>query len=261
MRKTIISRFHQGVNTYYTNEKISLPKDYSDQVEKHWQELQQAGKDFFRGDVYTISKIEDTNERLDIFVSKTDYAHFLYTIHREKFVEPDCRIIHTAVLIETINGKFVIGEMNLGTAAPGKFQFIGGGIDKNDIKNNVFDLRHNIEKEINEEIGIDVEDKTLVKELKPYVLKSGGKDNFLSAIFKMSLLINEDELDKILNQHNEKLIGRGENPEIKSLICVNKNRDAIEEFVKDNSREKDENLNATLMAAIGIIPIEDYILL
>lgn len=144
---------------------------------------------------------------------------------------------------------------------PGKLQFIGGGIDKNDIKNNVFDLRHNIEKEINEEIGIDVEDKTLVKELKPYVLKSGGKDNFLSAIFKMDLLINEVELNKVLNRHNEKLIAKGEKVEIKSLIFVDRRKDSIEKFVKNNKIEKDENLDATLMAAVGIIPIEESILL
>jgi 8-oxo-dGTP pyrophosphatase MutT (NUDIX family) len=260
MRRTVISKFHQEVNTYYTNENISLPKDYSDQVEKHWEELQEIGKDFFRGDVYTISKIEETNEKLDIFVSKTDYAHFLYTIHRDKFVEPDCRVIHTSVLIETVDGRFAIGEMNLGTAAPGKLQFIGGGIDKNDIKDNVFDLRHNIEKEINEEVGIDVEDKTLVKELKPYVLKSGGKDNFLSAIFKMDLLIDEGELKKILNRHNEKLISKGENPEIKSLVFLDKSKDDIEEFVKNSKRKKDKNLDATLMATVGIIPVEDSIL-
>ncbi|MEG1254931.1 hypothetical protein [Clostridium sp.] len=260
MRDTIISKYDDRIAVYYTKNKISLPENYSSEVEKHWAQLKLQDEHFFRGDAYTITNIEINENKVNIFVSLTDYAHFLYTIHRKKFIVPDCRVIHTSVLIETIDNKFAIGVMNTGTAAPNKLQLIGGGIDKNDIEGDVFDLHHNIKKEIFEELGIDVADARIVKSLNPYVLKSGGEDNFLSAIFKMELLINEDELAQRLVHHNEVLILKGENPEIKSLIFIDISKKAVEKLVNEDSRYRDRNLNGTLMAATGIIPIEDYLI-
>lgn len=46
MREIIISEFN-NINVYYSNKKIILPKDYSDEVENHWTSLLQGGKKFF----------------------------------------------------------------------------------------------------------------------------------------------------------------------------------------------------------------------
>ena len=42
MREITISEFN-NINVYYSNEKVILPKDYSDEVEKHWNSLLQSG--------------------------------------------------------------------------------------------------------------------------------------------------------------------------------------------------------------------------
>ena len=179
--ETVISKFN-NIKVIYTTEKRVLPSAYREAVNRHWQNLLNSGKRFFNGELFTIRNIESSENGINIYVSLTDYAHFLYTIHKNNYEDNDCRVIYTSVLIETSDNKYAVGEMNEGTAFPFKLQFIGGGIDKGDINGNIIDLEHNIRKEIFEELGIDVDDKTVVKSFKPLYLKSGGQSNFLSAI-------------------------------------------------------------------------------
>lgn len=256
--ETRIYEFNNNIKVYYTNQRKKLPSAYKEKVKKHWEELLKSGKRFFNGDVFTINNIEANESLLNIFVGLTDYAHFLYTINKNTYDENDCKVIHTSVLIETCDNKFAIGEMNEGTAFPYKLQFIGGGIDKNDIKGETLDLEHNIKKEILEELGIDTEDKSTVKSLRPYFLKSGGEDNFLSAIFKMELLINESDLRLLLNSHNKSLALKNKMQEIRSLIFIDASIEAVKEFIIKNESKKDGNLVATLEAAVGVRPISIF---
>lgn len=259
MSDIIISEFNDNLKVYYTNQGVALPEVYSKEVKRHWQNLLNNGEKFFNGDVFTIYNIEINEDVVNIFVRLTDYAHFLYTMYKNKYENNDCRVIYTAVLIETSDNKFAIGEMNEGTASPFRLQFIGGCIDKGDINGEILDLEHNIKKEILEELGIEIENKNIVKSLKPCYLKSGGKSNFLSAIFKLDLLINEDELKELLYKHNEDLALRMEMQEIRSLIFVDAEKTAIEQFVTMDKREKDENLIAALEAAVGIRQVSKQI--
>lgn len=251
-------KFDDNVKIHYTNKKILLTQEYSERVQSHWESLLDTGKKFFNGDVFTISKIEIDGNKIHIYVGLTNYAHFLYTINKNNYEDDDCRIIHTSVLITTSDNKFAIGEMNECTAFPFKLQFIGGGIDKEDISGEFLDLEHNIKKEILEELGIQIENRDIVGSLRPCYLKSGGKRNFLSAIFKLDLLISEEELAEVLNKHNKNLSLKSEMQEIRNLIFINSDKESIREFIINDKRERDENLIATLEAAVGIRPVLDY---
>lgn len=256
--ETIICEFNNNIKVYYTNQRKPLPAVYSEKVKRYWETLLSSGKSFFNGDVFTINKIEANESIMNIFVGLTDYAHFLYSINKSTYEDYDCRVIHTSVLIVTSDNKFAIGEMNEETAFPYKLQFIGGGIDKNDINGEVLDLEHNIKKEIREELGIDSEDKAIVRSLQPCFLKSGGEDNFLSAIFKMELLIDENSLRFLLKKHNETLESANKMQEIRSLIFIDATKEAVREFVAKDRRKKDGNLVATLEAAVGIRPVSAF---
>lgn len=102
---------------------------------------------------------------------------------------------------------------------------------------------------------IEVENKSIVKSLKPCYLKSGGESDFLSAIFKMELLVGEYELKQLLKRYNEDLASKKQMQEIRELIFLDAEKEAIVKFVSEDKREKDENLIATLEAAVGIRPV------
>lgn len=257
MEEVNIYEYNNNIKVYYTNTRASLPEEYRCEVERHWESLIQMGKKFFRGEIFTITDIKHEGEQIQIFVELTDYAHFLYTIHKGKYEGHDCRVIYTSVMIETSDKKFAIGEMNSYTAAPGKLQFIGGGIDNGDIRENEIDLRHSISKEIREETGINVEDRNVVKSLEPYLLKTGGKSNFLSAIFKLNLLISGSELLDSFERYNRRLISGGASPEIKSLVLINADCNSVINFITNDTRQKDENLVPAIKAAVnGIHKLE-----
>lgn len=257
MKEVNVYKFDNNVKVCYRNMKVSLPKDYKASVEGYWNSLIENGKTFFRGDIFTITNISCEGEGVFINVELTDYAHFLYTMYKNEFNEYDCRVIYTSVLVETSDGKFVIGVMGNDTFAPQKLQFVGGGIDKADLSGEILDLEHNIRKEIAEELGIDTGDKGIVKDLNPFLIKDGGRTNFLSAIFKLDLRINGDELMDRFEKFSQELISKGIIPELSSLVLINADQNSVENFINSDYREKDENLIPALRAAIGLCPIRE----
>lgn len=258
MKEIHIYKFDNNVKVHYTNKRVSLPKEYREKMEMYWNSLLKEGKKFFRGDVFTITDISCQYKNIIISVELTDYAHFLYTIHKGVFEEYDCRVIHTSVLVETSDGKFVIGVMNKDTFAPQKLQFIGGGIDKDDINGELLDLEHNIRKEIGEELGVDTTDENIVKDFRQYFLKDGGKSNFLSAIFKLDLEIDEAELMDRFHRYNQELISQGISPELSSLEIIKADPNSVENFINSDLREKDENLIPTLKVAAGLSSVKSF---
>lgn len=249
--------FNDNVKVVYTNKKANLTCDYRQKVEEHWMSLLKSGKAFFRGDIFTITEIKNYGDYIEIYVELTDYAHFLYSIHNNEKNNQDCRVIYTSALIETIDNKYVFGEMGSQTAAPKKYQLIGGGIDKGDLKENLLSLEHSIRKEITEETGIDTYDKETVKEINDLYLKCGGKSNFLSAIFKLHLNITESELKNKFDDFNKELELYGGFKELSSLTFIDANQYAVSDFIKNNNRETDENLIPTLKAQVGLYKVKN----
>lgn len=259
MKEINIYRFSNNVKVRYTNKKVTLPKEYSDVMEVYWNSLLENGKKFFRGDVFTIKNISHYDENVFINVELTDYAHFLYTLHRNEFDEHDCRVISTSVLVETSDEKFVVGVAGKDTYAPQKLQFPGGGIDKADLNGEWLDLEHNIRKEILEELGIDIDDKNIFKEFRPCFIKDGGRTNFLSAIYKLDLSIDGKELIDRFERFNQRLILQGINPELSSLALIKADKYSVENFIINDLRKKEENLIPALKAAVGSYRVRDFI--
>ena len=71
----------------------------------------------------------------------------------------------------------------------------------------------------------------------------------------MELLVDEYELKKLLKKHNENLALKMEMQEIRELIFLDANKESIDKFISEDKSKKDENLLATLDAAVGIRPV------
>lgn len=258
MSEVNLYKIDDNIRVCYTGRKVVLPPKYIADCEAHWLLLMKTGKKYFRGDIFTVNEVIQSQDNITLAVELTDYAHFLYTIHKNVYEEHDCRVIYTSALVETADGKYVIGVMGEDTFAPQKLQLFGGGIDKGDLKGDEIDLEHSIKKEIAEELGIDANDSKVVKQFRPYLLKEGGRSNFFSAIFKLNLLIDETSLTKRFESHNRSLLLQGIKPELSSLLFVASEQKSIEDDIINDKREKDENLIPTLQAAIGTYPVKTF---
>ena len=87
-------------------------------------------------------------------------------------------------------------------------------------------------------------------------MKEGGRSNFYSAIFKLDLLLNQDELKNRYETYVQRLNLQGNIPELESLLFVPTEKDAIERIISDG-REKDENLIPVLKASLGLFSVKE----
>ena len=234
------------IEVIFVNEKISLPLNIQEQIDNYWLKLLNDGKTLSRGDSYAISAIETGKSKLKIELKLTDYAHYMATLNNiidKKYVY---KVIYTAALVETLDNKIIIGEMAQNTSTPGRLQFPGGGIDKNDIEKNNINLNKNIIKEIKEELGIDINSKEHVRYFKQHFLKTGGSHDFYAIIFKVELNLDQNEFIKVYNNYIETLKLKSIIPEFNSLLFLNKDPEEIVNFLHNNNEPKVDYLHSLL---------------
>ena len=158
MKPYLVSPLTKQLIVRFSNREVRLPKEIQSKIDAYWDEILASGKSYKRGEVFTVTRKEATEKAINILVEKTDYAHYLYCQNIDTLGEYGVHIIHTASLVDTSDGKTLIGKMGEQTARSGIHQLCGGGIDHADLKEGIFDFEHNIKKELQEELGIDVAD-------------------------------------------------------------------------------------------------------
>ena len=173
-------------------------------------------------------------------VEKTDYAHYLYCQNVETLGEFGVHIIHTATLVETIDGKTIFGKMGQQTSRAEIHQLCGGGIDEDDLNDDVFDLEHNIQKELQEELGIDIQDKQRVKKFELAYLKEGGPTDKMTVVYRTELSETSEQFEEKYAYFVKSLQEKGEQPEFGSIIVLEKNTKDIAEFFAQEDLKFDE---------------------
>ena len=258
MQNVQIYTIPENIKVIYDKSKIVLPEEFKKAIEENWNLLMKQGKKFFRGEVYTISKIESIYNNLIIHLNLSDYAHYIYVIYNKHQKELSCRVVYTSALVETIDGQFVFGEMANHTSTPKRLQCSGGGIEHIDIKGNIVDLNNNIKRELFEEIGIDINDKCIILESFPKYMKSGGLDNFISIIFKISLSIDKKKLQSIYKTHRNSLLSKGVFPEFESLVFIPSNSSSVKSFLRNDRRQRADYLNNLLEIETGMQSVQIF---
>lgn len=217
----------------YSNQKVFLPKEVNEKIESHWNELISSGKSFRRGDVFTITEIKNKGGELEIEIALTDYAHYLATINgiiEEKYF---CRVVHSSVMIETLDGKLVFGEMGGNTALPGRVQCIGGGITREDLMadGTTIDIEKNAAKEMAEEVGLLVGDKEQVQTFIPWAVVESGPQRFVGVVYWAKILMSLDQFLTYYSKFEKELREKGDSPELAGIISVEKNLENKEEWL------------------------------
>lgn len=224
----------------FSGKNVRLPQDVQQKIDAYWDSLIALGKSYTRGEIFTVTKKDVTDTTIDVLVEKTDYAHYLYCQNVEGLGEYGVRIIHTAALVETADGFVVFGEMGHQTARAGMYQLCGGGIDNDDLRGDYFDFSHNITKELAEELGIDVADRTCVATFGAAYFKEGGPTDKMTVIYHVVLRDTEEVFLEKYAAFTRALSARGELPEFENLVTFKKESAAIKEFFAQDNLSFDE---------------------
>ena len=219
---------------------MRLPEEIQARIDVYWKELIESGKSYKRGEVFTVTHKNISDEAIDILVEKTDYAHYLYCQNVEALDEDGVHIIHAAALVETSDGYLIFGEMGSQTSRAGIYQLCGGGIDNDDLKGEYFDFRHSIEKELREEMDIDLSDASRMAHFKEAYLKEGGPTDKMTVVYKCVLNETKEEFFEKYHNFVKKLIGNNESPEFGKIITLKKEKDKLREFFSQDGIKLDE---------------------
>ncbi len=245
--KFSIRTIGNGLSVRYTGKKTRLTEEYRRKVERHWSEFVKQGKYFYNGKLFSLSRCM-TGRDVEISLDSTDYAHFIYTIHKRSGDKNDCRVLYVSALLKTQDGYYIIGIMGKETFAPGKLQLVGGGIDEECLKGRKVDLRGCIEKEIKEELGLQIEKVSVCRKFGPRYLVSGGAHGFMSIVFTGVIKHEKDGMVTLFRKHNDRLIIKGRKPELASLKFIKADARAVNELIYNHKRQMDDNLIPAIRA-------------
>lgn len=190
----------------HTNKKIKLktihkmmdlPKELKNEIEVFWEKQVKDNPNLFNGEVWNVTKMEEMQDEIVLTLEKTDYAHYMYDERHGIDEKYACHNISGGVYIVTKDGYGVLGELDDSTSYPKCLQVSGGGIDKRDIVNNEFDILKTVERELKEELNLELNDKDQIIGYNfEYIEIPEGKRHSYSIILKAETTMTARELEE-----------------------------------------------------------------
>ena len=140
-------------------ETIQLPMDLKEEINKNFENMKKAGANVWNGEVLCVSECNIEDDKVEIICKKSDYAHYLYGERIGCPKEYECKNLSAGCLLETVDGYYIVGELDDNTSYPTMLQVTGGGIDKKDIVGEKINVEETIVREAKEELNIDLNDE------------------------------------------------------------------------------------------------------
>lgn len=244
-----IQPIKKSVNIRISGNQVELPEPLRQKIDQHWQQLVKDNPRLHNGESFTVVAVDETDEKVDIKLAETDYAHYLYSHQVGGLGEFTVRIIHSATLVITADNKMVFGAMGEHTSRPGVIQCCGGGIDHNDITDGVVDIEHNTVKELGEELGLNPYDKDLVDEFSPAYLKTGGPTGKMTVAYNLRIKLSSAQFLKHYEEFTKKLKDEQQEPEFGQIFCIDMDKRSIEAFIGEHEDKLNEYMSVLLRAA------------
>jgi len=246
MQPIEIRAIEKAVRIRFDDNKVTLPKAVRQKVDHHWEQLVRSNPRLRNGEVFTVITVSETDKSIDVRLAETDYAHYLYSHQIGGLGKYTVRIIHSATLVITTDGKIIFGAMGEHTSRPGVIQCCGGGIDHNDISDGVVDIEHNTVKELDEELGIDAYDKSAVEQFFPAYLKSGGPTGKMTLVYVLQL---KQSSAQFLPQYKEFTKKLEDEPEFGRIFCIDADKESVERFIAQHGDKLNEYMPVLLRVA------------
>ncbi|MDM5317357.1 hypothetical protein QUF49_15205 [Fictibacillus sp. b24] len=224
---------------------MQLSPTFQSEVENFWTRFNSDSR-FTRGEVFHVDALEETEKELKLNLKSTDYAHYLYSVKNEPVGDEGCRVIYGAGLVETSDSYFVFGEMNDHTAYPGRLQCVGGGLSREDLQGNQFQIRNSVLREMTEELGIDTENVTSCSAC---FVKTGGNYDFITVLYYIQLDLTLHQLEERYKTFCEEMMDKGEVPEFAQMVKIKNESEYIKNFINNDNRSSVDYLIPLLKKA------------
>ena len=150
---------NKKIQVVLKNEILELPSKLKEKINKNFENMKKTGANIWNGEVICVSKCNIEDDEVEIICKKSNYAHYLYG---ERIGCPkgyECKNLSAGCLLETIDGYYIVGELDDNTSYPGMLQVTGGGIDKKDIVGENIEIEQTILREAREELNVDLSDE------------------------------------------------------------------------------------------------------
>ena len=234
MLKIIVQRIVKEPIVHFNNKEMILPVDLQNKIKIHWEELLNNGREYFNGEVFNFKTLEQKKDNIKIILEKTNFAHFLYTRNIErKLGKYRLRTVFASCLVLTSDNKIIFGKMGEHTSLAGRYQLVGGGLDSNDLRGDIFDMKHSAVKELGEELGIDTRDRDIVKKIEVAYLKTGGSED-VAVIYRVLLNKTSKEFLNYYKKFAKGLRIKCEKPEFSEIVVLSQTAVAVEKFIQKN---------------------------
>jgi hypothetical protein len=250
MQPIQIRPIKQTITIRIAAEKVSLPETIQKKVDEYWAMLVSKNSRLRNGEVFTVTGAEDTAASLEITLSETNYAHYLYSQQVGGLGEYTVRIIHPCTMVITADNKLIFGRMGEHTSIAGVIQCCGGGLDNDDIEDGYMNTEHNAAKELGEELGIDPYDSALVSEFYPSYLKTGGPTGKMTVAYTLHSKQSGEAYLRAYDLFTRKLLDKGEEPEFDRLYCIAADEGSVEAFIAEHTSELNEYMAVLLRAVV-----------
>lgn len=208
---------------------LNLTPEQKDNVNTNWEsfveEANKKGNQPWDGTYYRLENVDQLkNNTKELIFSTIKYSQIRGLTHNvdlstlTKDSQPNH--ISTGSLIQTTDGYFIFGERNKNTMSNSSIDFIGGGLQPDELEvDSCADIFENMFKEMKEETGIK---KSNVSRITGIGITLSSKYNVIF-IFYTLLNITRDTALEIFRSDNDN--------EMNDLIFVEEVK--LEEFLKD----------------------------
>ncbi|MCI8291328.1 MAG: NUDIX hydrolase [Clostridia bacterium] len=229
---------NKKVRVMLKDEMIELPEELKEKIKENFKNILKTGVNVWDGEVLCVSDCNIGEEVVEIICKKSNYSHYLYGERIGCSKEYECKNLSAGCLIETVDGYYLIGELDDTTSYPGMLQTTGGGVDKKDIKNGNIDIEQTIKREALEELNIDLEDKSIVLDNSLYYIyiSEENEQPGVQVFSKAKITMTASEMREHFEKYYKYLKENNLELEFKKLYFL-KVESAVEELNKlENNR-------------------------
>lgn len=102
---------HKKLEIIRDKKDVELPKNIVEKIKIFWQKHVEENPHLFNGEVWSVTKFEELEDRIRLIIQKTNYAHYLYDERVGLEGNLGCYNLNGGILLETIDKKYIVGEI------------------------------------------------------------------------------------------------------------------------------------------------------